>query len=222
MASASLEPFCSDVSSVSISAIWPSVPDGIDLVYLGLFDGLRAPRPFALQTATRAANGDVGVTVIDLLPNTTYTFRWRSHPANTHRNIGWYWRPYEPPFTCTTKAVVQGAASNLHRVGPLQEDSVTVGWRRDPSSLVHSVGIRSAPHLGPSAAFLAPADFTFTAVAPNESTLTLRGLVPGESYEVVVVSVLAAGGIHGRDTNIGPTCRANRKERVRGRERAVH
>jgi len=137
---------CSATSGVSISLSWPAVAK-TDAYYVELsVPGRR--KPFALQTT--ATNS---LTLVDLLPSTTYLLSVRSHPSAS--TFGWGWRKPTAALSATCATTDGDAAAAPHTLrraagSAASEDSVSLSWaaaaapEAAAAMAYHEVGVRRA------------------------------------------------------------------------------
>jgi hypothetical protein len=200
---------CSDVSSVSLRVDWPPVAD-TDLYYVELHrvnntdPASHLAKPLALVTSQTTA-----ALLQDLVPNTTYWLRVRSHPASAP-SIVWGWRaenssgsgPLQP---CTTRPSPQGAPHSIARTDAQpSSSSIALRWelpRAGASAAAlevqhaHLGARRTAPVLKLHPRLLAGAaagdagdlwEDSTGALEPGTRAHTLAGLRPGSAYAVRV------------------------------------
>ena len=141
------------------------------------------------------------MTLIDLVPSTTYFLTVKSHP-DTEPTIAWApgWRDPSPAASCTTAASPVGAPSSLARAGELSTGSVELSWvYTGPAAAGFELGLLSvasaAAEQGWSSASASTWDWSGSKVGVNapERRAIVRDLEPGMVHFVRVRAAAAAG-----------------------------
>jgi hypothetical protein len=187
------QPACdaSKATSVSIEVSWPEVPDS-DLYYVALTATASSQQSLMLQTTAQTR-----ATLDDLLPNTTYYLRVRSHTSFSP-SIVWNWRNFSlNPVACSTTPTPRGAPHSLRRLGskynnefphqsqsPHSTDSISMEWT--PAKLKGAVS--SPQHWQVIQRPLSRTrNFAWTAaVKTTDTRATVTDLTPGTPYELKV------------------------------------
>jgi hypothetical protein len=137
---------CHQPMASSIGLSWGSgtaLPDTDVDRYAVALAASGSARPFELQLA----EATTGMTLIDLLPSTTYHLQLRAHRAN--ETLGWGWSDVGSAVTCSTAASAPGAARSLRRrAPPASSSAVALEWD-EPSldgavsrPITYEVGVR--------------------------------------------------------------------------------
>eukprot|EP00656_Telonema_subtile_P005400 TRINITY_DN12457_c0_g1_i1.p1 TRINITY_DN12457_c0_g1~~TRINITY_DN12457_c0_g1_i1.p1 ORF type:complete len:491 (-),score=60.27 TRINITY_DN12457_c0_g1_i1:271-1743(-) len=131
---------CTPLSSNALQLEWPEEAD-TDMYMIEL----RAhpnQSVFAVQTVL-----ETSITLLDLLPETSYFLRTRSHPSMA-LSEGWDWRnATQDPIMCTTLPGNPLAASAVQRTGQLATDRMSLIWGSPVCAVSEEVGVvRLGPH----------------------------------------------------------------------------
>eukprot|EP00755_Sulcionema_specki_P035359 Sspe_Gene.21737::Locus_8176_Transcript_1_1_Confidence_1.000_Length_1423::g.21737::m.21737 len=183
---------CTASTSTTLDVLWREV-DATDLYYVAVSLGVES-KPFLVHTAQGTS-----ITLEDLLPNTSYWLRVRSHPSSEPSiAYGPSWRPYSPPVICTTRPTPPGAPHSLVRVGGPSTSAITIQWTSPSQQQQQAaeVGLREHGEEAWSwSAAASPHSHTFDHLTPATSfdiavrtggmtsdPVVFRTAVPGKNY----------------------------------------